>query len=536
MRHPVAPCIVLTGVDPVPGTSRECLDPSSTSSSSPSGNKYTVSSSTGTEDNPTPAEAQAQKVEWVSSKALDKKGPLAHLMYLRWVQNNQPPKTHEDTVGTGYQDYLQVPLQPLKDNLESLTYEVFEKDPVKYDLYEEAIRSALVDWRDQKKPLSEHNQSIVIAVVGAGRGPLVDRAWKASKSAGVRIELWALEKNPSAFVLLQRHNAISWGNQVQLINSDMRSWKGPARFTGHTPPSTDFSEQITNSAPNNPPLLVRYPIDIVISELLGSLGDNELSPECLDGILPLLNPIHGISIPQSYSAYLTPIATPRLHTDILTKAANDSLAPNLPYVVMLRSFDYLANSSHMSAYGPDIATSPVEKGKRPSIDKGLDTTAMPSGEEGTPITRTPVPTVLQAWSFHHGPTHRLSPNSANTHNTRHTRLSFDIRHRGVCHGVAGYFEAILYPGVELSNNPINKDQKSPGMMSWFPIFFPLKTPLYAPDYSKLVVSMFRATDNRKVWYEWMVEAWSNHVGEKGGSGYRLGVSEFGSSKERGCLM
>jgi len=32
----------------------------------------------------------------------------------------------------GYEDYLQTPLQPLMDNLESQTYEVFEKDPVKY--------------------------------------------------------------------------------------------------------------------------------------------------------------------------------------------------------------------------------------------------------------------------------------------------------------------------------------------------------------------------------------------------------------------
>jgi len=30
----------------------------------------------------------------------------------------------------GYEDYLQSPLQPLMDNLESGTYEVFEKDPV----------------------------------------------------------------------------------------------------------------------------------------------------------------------------------------------------------------------------------------------------------------------------------------------------------------------------------------------------------------------------------------------------------------------
>ena len=39
-------------------------------------------------------------------------------------------------------------LQPLMDNLESGTYEVFEKDPVKYREYQNAIYHALVDRVD----------------------------------------------------------------------------------------------------------------------------------------------------------------------------------------------------------------------------------------------------------------------------------------------------------------------------------------------------------------------------------------------------
>lgn len=30
-------------------------------------------------------------------------------------------------------------------------------------------------------------------------------------------------------------------------------------------------------------------VDIIVSELLGSFGDNELSPECLDGAMRFLN-------------------------------------------------------------------------------------------------------------------------------------------------------------------------------------------------------------------------------------------------------
>lgn len=44
---------------------------------------------------------------------------------------------------------LEIPLQPLGDNLDCYTYEVFEKDPVKYILYQNAIEQALTDKIDE---------------------------------------------------------------------------------------------------------------------------------------------------------------------------------------------------------------------------------------------------------------------------------------------------------------------------------------------------------------------------------------------------
>ena len=529
MRVPSPPCIVLTGADPVPGTTPSSSGYGAANLSSTS--IIEPGTSADTHDAPTPAEAQANETKQNARKISENKDSLAHLKYLRLFQSKRPPKSYEEIFGAaGFQDYLQSPLQPLTDNLESITYEVFEKDPVKYDQYERALHNALRDWRAQGKPLNNHNRRVVVAVVGAGRGPLVTRARDASKAAEVPIELWALEKNPNAFILLQRHNTVSWNNEVKLVKSDMRSWKGPVRFMSNDP------NRITDGAQVGTPLLAHYPIDIVVSELLGSFGDNELSPECLDGILPLLNPTHGISIPQSYTAHLTPIAAPKLHADILAKATNDPSAPNTPYVVMLQSVDYLANMSHRSAYGPDVETPATGSDRRSASLRVSEKATVLSDDEATPLTKPPVPTVLQAWSFNHAPTPRLSPTSTNTHNVRHARLSFSVRHRAVCHGLAGYFEAVLYPDVELSTNPINKDEKSPYMMSWFPIFFPLKTPLYTPDHSTLTVSMFRATDNRKVWYEWVAEAWSNNSMSTGKLGFRLGTSELGSSREKGCMM
>jgi len=48
----------------------------------------------------------------------------------------------------------------------------------------------------------------------------------------------------------------------------------------------------------------------------------------------------------------------------------------------------------------------------------------------------------------------------------------------VCHGFAGYFDAQLYKDVHLSTHP---PTHTPNMFSWFPIYFPLRTPFYVPQ-------------------------------------------------------
>ena len=455
MRIRNAPWILLMDVGPI-------LEPDKPEPSPTVANGWQTFGEAAGPSSSAPTPAETSQIWRQDSKKSDVLNPTPHLDYLRYLQRKQPPKTLLQRFGAGYQDYLQSPLQPLTDNLESITYEVFEKDPVKYDLYYQAIAQALIDWRDQGKPASGPDGRIVVAVVGAGRGPLVTKALLASESEAVPIDMWAVEKNPNAFVLLQRHNVETWGNCVNLVKSDMRSWKGPLRkakaqpsgYAGQWPPRQEREDnpftgqnQPSTAAPFSAPTSYHGPIDILISELLGSFADNELSPECLDGILPLLNPTHGISIPASYTAYLTPIAAPKLHADILARTATDKRAPNTPYVVMLHAIDYLSATS------------------RPS------TASSTNDSSSMPIT---VPNILPAWSFSHGPMKKLPASSENTHNMRQARLDFNLRDRAVCHGLAGYFEATLYSGVELSTNPLNMDEKSPEMMSWFPIFFPLK--------------------------------------------------------------
>ncbi|KAM3153852.1 Protein arginine N-methyltransferase 5 [Botrytis cinerea] len=465
------------------------------------------------QDAPSPTPAEAEQARRNSTKSQTKsKDVAAHLIYLRYLQRNQPERTPIEKFGSGYQDYLQAPLQPLTDNLESVTYEVFEKDPVKYDWYERAIERALSDWVLQKKPTSSLSGAVVLAVAGSGRGPLVSRALKASQTTGVPIEVWAVEKNPNAYVLLQRHNENVWNGVVNVVKTDMRAWKGPLRNA-----AGPIGQAVTTSSTT--PATTHGKVDILVSELLGSFADNELSPECIDGVQHVLAPEHGISIPASYTAHLTPILAPRLHADISNRFSADEHATDTPYVVMFHAIDFLA-------------------------------TAVPD-----------YPQIQQAWEFSHPlPVNTLhiaearrgggvsgggggsmsGGDGANEHNTRYARLKFVCKDRGVVNGLAGYFEAVLYEGggksenkVELSTRPDTIDAKSKDMISWFPIFFPLKSPLYIPDDSEVEVSFWRQTDDRKVWYEWLVEAFVM-VGPN--KRLRVGMSEVGSSRSIGCLM
>jgi protein arginine N-methyltransferase 5 len=70
--------------------------------------------------------------------------------YLKHLKSTKPEVDVINRFAEGYHDRLQMPLQPLMDNLESATYEVFEMDPIKYQEYERAITQAVMDRQDYK--------------------------------------------------------------------------------------------------------------------------------------------------------------------------------------------------------------------------------------------------------------------------------------------------------------------------------------------------------------------------------------------------
>ncbi|KAF2088972.1 arginine N-methyltransferas-like protein [Saccharata proteae CBS 121410] len=483
LRNP--PWLILSDVGPIPG-----LEDPDAVMSAPDG----VLSPDAVADTPEPTPAEASQWQYANSKK--PKDPTPHLSYIRYLQKNQPAKSMLERFATGYQDFLQTPLQPLADNLESITYETFEQDPIKYQWYEAAIDCALRDWMQQKKSTSSPNGAVVIAVAGSGRGPLVTRALNAAENTGVKVEVWAVEKNQNAYVLLQRTNAEVWNNAVTVVKTDMRFWKGP-----HRPDGTHGH------------------VDILVSELLGSFADNELSPECLDGVQHVLNPTHGISIPSSYTAHMTPIAAPKLYADVQARAITDPTTPETPSVVMLHAIDFLSTLSTPTSPQPTADVKLVWQFSHPLPPSLLHQSQLRRGGGAGG-----------------GAGGATGGDGANEHNARFSRLGFHVSKRGECHGLAGYFETVLYAGpagtVELSTNPNTMDAKSRDMISWFPIFFPLKSPMYLPDDSDVEVSIWRQTDDRKVWYEWLVEAFITVQGRR----VRLAVSDLHSSVKNGCLM
>lgn len=337
-------------------------------------------------------------------------GIKQHFNYLGYLYENTNSLTpYSSDFISGFEDYLQTPLQPLKHNLQSYVYETFEQDPIKYYEYKRAISKAIVDKYESKEP-------VIVYVVGAGRGPLVDATLEAAKEADIHVKICAIEKNENALPTLLLKNKEKWNNQVTIINTDMRIWNPPEKC------------------------------DILVSELLGSFGDNELSPECLDGAQKYLKS-DGISIPSSYTSFLSPVQSRKMHSEILSIRKNkDNCNFQKPYVVQLNNVYTIAPAKSL-------------------------------------------------FTFTHPRTNLKESND------RDGYLTFNISQDCVLHGLAGYFETVLYKDVNLSIVP---ETFSDGMFSWFPAYFPIIKPMFLYKGDELQINFWRCSDKYKVWYEWCI--------------------------------
>lgn len=194
--------------------------------------------------------------------------------------------------------------------------------------------------------------------------------------------------------------------------------------------------------------------DIVVSELLGSFGDNELSPECLFPIQKHIKDT-GISIPCFYRSNVAPISTQLLWNDA-----------------------QLSTESTFTDYLHGKVMDPYSVGYVVNLHNKYF----------------PCTTTENCFEFTH-PCEKLIQN-------QYKNLKFHCRQNAMIHGFAGFFECQLYGDVWFSINPATHTDT---MRSWYPIYFPIKSPIIAKKGSEILVKLWRLTKSGKVWYEWAME-------------------------------
>uniref|UniRef100_A0A1I8JFB7 Protein arginine N-methyltransferase n=1 Tax=Macrostomum lignano TaxID=282301 RepID=A0A1I8JFB7_9PLAT len=191
----------------------------------------------------------------ITGSCRHEKGIEYYQQYINWLYSRRSTDLYTSQ-GKGYEDTLQDPLQPLADNLHSATYQVFEMDPYKYRAYREAVRQALVEM----VPDSEAESRLVtIAVLGAGRGPLVQECLIAGRQSGRRIRVFAVEKNGNAVNTLLNRSLSEWPDSVVVLPTDMRQLK---------PTDLQVTRQRDPEKPYYTFLETPYVVNLVNSELL----------------------------------------------------------------------------------------------------------------------------------------------------------------------------------------------------------------------------------------------------------------------------
>lgn len=185
--------------------------------------------------------------------------------------------------------------------------------------------------------------------------------------------------------------------------------------------------------------------DIMVSELLGSFGDNELSPECLDGAQVHLKP-DGIMIPNRSTSYLSPVMAPKLlyvETELLKKLVYAKI-PIDAHITYLRNVYHIADPQSVFTF--------VHPNREEVIDYN-----------------------------------------------RSIQLEFDVKIDCVMTGFAGYFDTVLFKNIKLS---IHRLAHTTGLISWHPMYFSLDEPQQLRAGDKICVDFRRCVSPNSVWYEW----------------------------------
>lgn len=533
---------------------------------------------------PSSSPSQQQLLSSLTAEQLGESGTLPYQQYLQHFRTSRIEITQVlDSAAAqmelDYLDSLQAPLQPLADHLEFQTYEVFEQDPVKYAKYQEAIVRALRDYSDtittttttttmmttttvaansattnasdaattatamdtteegELPPLSSSiSRTYIILVVGAGRGPLVTScllAYQQLSNPSFQLQIFAAEKNPSAVLYLNSKLQQDWKNApVQVVHSDLRELNAQDLFGNNDDVDVGPAARMTTA-------------NLVVSELLGSFGCNELSPECLDALFnetDVCGP-ETLSIPARYTSHAAPISSLKLYQAVKQQAlypvvTDGTVAAIIGHVKAMET-PYVVRTHAASQTHPSVDCWSFE---HPSSSSPTTTTMMTTPNDtasASPFSRAdgvrdryvhlsfPAatdPTYATATGSGYGAVDETAASvlgslssSSNATTAATTALSSGSGSGAAlaplpwtCTGILGTFTADLYGGVtQISTAP---HSFSVGMFSWFPLYFPISPPVLVPAGATVHVDLWRKCRDNKVWYEWSIQVVRDHNG------------------------
>jgi protein arginine N-methyltransferase 5 len=300
-------------------------------------------------------------------------------------------------------------------------------DPVKYNMYQAAIVSAIGALTQAGTTIS------AIGVVSAGFGGLVQSVLDAMLETAVQCDVLAFDKKPVALVELRRRKCTQsdW-KLVDVLDMDICDTGLVDVFHGQ--------------------------VDILVSELLGGFGDNELAPECLMACHRLLKPT-GVVIPRSTTSFLAPVNARTLRRFMLNSRS------------MLQDCErwWVHEQHHSKATDVVLLAQPMSVFSFVYPHKG-----------GTLYRR------------------RCLTFTSICKELQPERNSIGKRENW-CHGFMGYFEAQLHGEIMFSTLP---GTATPQLNGWNPVFFPVQSTFCLP--ARLNMRRASSAKGDRVWYSWGV--------------------------------
>ena len=405
----------------------------------------------------------------------------------------------------------------------------------------------------------------IVLVVGAGRGPLVtcainafqkllqsvvvdpnndfDQRKGAQQQIRFQLYIYAVEKNPNAILYLRSKFDSFLRNpsstiQLQIVSSDLRYLNARELFQNIVvpPPAT------TTSTVSPPPSAPLYHANLVVSELLGSFGCNELSPECLETLwhgTNVCSPTSTKSIPCHYTSHIAPVSSMTLYHKVKQQALYPTCvhstqqqligltkAFETPYVVR----PHVASQMYRSQDCWSFTHAPLHPGVTSShrqedlerhvhLEFGVKDHESPhvpfmyGVQYGTgygPIDdyiQTNMKALMENHYRNSANHHDTSAGGAHESHFHHQILPPSPAKSWTCTGLLGTFTADLYqyinqnsPNIQISTHP---NTFSTGMFSWFPLYFPSAQPIHVPKFGQIHIDIWRKCTTTKVWYEWM---------------------------------